>query len=357
MLFIYLVAYIAFVCSPLAAAPSQPLVGAYYFAGWWRPLPNKYHIEGKDWRPDFPERVSLLGDYNEQATMDKEIAAAASHGVNFFQILWYYQNPNRPLERHAEMLNEGLRLFMLSKNNRQMQFAMEITNHPPFEIENDTEWERLCSYFCKVMKHPSYMKVDGRPVITILSVDMFYKQSGSNFKRMAARLTKLRKMAIKSGAGDPLFGGGVGAGRMAEGEIIEPYDFLTTYMEMPNFPKQQASYSYEHLIKYAEDSWKRYEKCGRPYVPYIPSGWDPRPWKDPRCSFDLPNQAEWTNALQRARKSLELSHNLGIPKADGSVQRAVLVYAWNEFGEGGIIAPTKGDKLMKLEAIQRVFGK
>ena len=68
---------------------SQCLVGVYYFAGWWEPLPNKYAPHGKDWRKDYPGRVPVLGQYNDQPTMDKEIVAAAQFGVDFFQILWY----------------------------------------------------------------------------------------------------------------------------------------------------------------------------------------------------------------------------------------------------------------------------
>jgi hypothetical protein len=34
----------------------------------------------------------------------------------------------------------------------------------------------------------------------------------------------------------------------------------------------------------------------------------------------------------------------------------LLIYAWNEYGEGGIVAPTRGDGTMKLEAIKQVFG-
>jgi hypothetical protein len=34
-----------------------------------------------------------------------------------------------------------------------------------------------------------------------------------------------------------------------------------------------------------------------------------------------------------------------------------IIYAWNEFGEGGIVAPTRGDGTMKLEALRQVFGK
>lgn len=58
------------------------LVVVNYFAGWWEVMPNKWHEEGgSDWREKYPERVPVLGEYNDQATMDKEIAAAADHAV------------------------------------------------------------------------------------------------------------------------------------------------------------------------------------------------------------------------------------------------------------------------------------
>jgi len=74
------------------------LTGVNYFAGWWKPLPNKWHRHdsslatehGSDWRPDFPNRVPLLGEFNCQETMDLEMEAASDYGVDFFPILWYY---------------------------------------------------------------------------------------------------------------------------------------------------------------------------------------------------------------------------------------------------------------------------
>jgi len=47
--------------------------------------------------------------------------------------------------------------------------------------------------------------------------------------------------------------------------------------------------------------------------------------------------------------------NLGLPLPDGTVQPAFNCYAWNEFGEGGFVAPTEGDQYMKLEELQRVL--
>ena len=331
------------------------LVGIYYFSGWWRSCPNKYNLYGEDWRTNYPERIALLGEYNEQATMNREIAAAASHGVDFFHILWYYLPSNQKSKAGDHNLNNGIEQFMASPNNHMMKFTIEFTNHPPFEITSDEEWGAVCREWCEIMKHSRYLQVDDRPVFKIHSVYFFHQQNGNDNKRVAARLATFRKIAKKSGLPNPLISGGVAACAVTSGESAAPYDFLTTYMEMPDLPQKEELYSYEDLIKYAEDGWKRYAKdSDKPYVPYVPAGWDPRPWKDPRPSFATPTGEEWTSALKRVKSTLDNSSNLGILTRDG-IQKAILIYAWNEFGEGGIVAPTKGDGEMKLEAIRSVF--
>ncbi|HQH51715.1 MAG TPA: hypothetical protein PKY01_04780 [Candidatus Hydrogenedentes bacterium] len=37
-------------------------------------------------------------------------------------------------------------------------------------------------------------------------------------------------------------------------------------------------------------------------------------------------------------------------------RRAFTSYAWNEFGEGGIVAPTRSEGMVRLEASGAVFG-
>jgi hypothetical protein len=44
-----------------------------------------------------------------------------------------------------------------------------------------------------------------------------------------------------------------------------------------------------------------------------------------------------------------------LPCSGGAWQPVFTIYAWNEFGEGGIVAPTRGEDFMKLEAIRGVF--
>jgi hypothetical protein len=140
-------------------------------------------------------------------------------------------------------------------------------------------------------------------------------------------------------------------------ERAAPFDFLTTYMDMPNVPPRPEPYPYALLLQHAEAGWLRYaEHASRPYVPYVPSGWDPRPWGDPRPSFDFPSRQEWKAALERVKAALDQYPKLGIP-VQGGRKKMLLIYAWNEFGEGGIVAPTRGEKEMKLEVVREVFGR
>ena len=109
-------------------------------------------------------------------------------------------------------------------------------------------------------------------------------------------------------------------------------------------------------MKHAEEGWLRYaEKSSKPYVPYVPAGWDPRPWRDPRPSFTFPTPSQWTAALTRVKSALDKYPKLGIP-VKGVTKKMLLIYAWNEFGEGGIVAPTRGDHEMKLEASAKCSG-
>ncbi|MDO8588207.1 MAG: glycoside hydrolase family 99-like domain-containing protein [Armatimonadota bacterium] len=354
---------IALLAATAAGAPApgrdkEVLVGVYYFAGWWKEQPNNYNVNGRDWRKDYPQRASLLGQYNDQETMDREIEAAAAHGVDFFQILWYHQDPKLPAEPHHEKLNEGIRLFMNSSENRAMKFTLEFVNHPPFAITSDAEWESACRYWVRVMKHPSYLRVGGRPVFKIHGLWHFLRQNGDDPEKVRKRIESFRRIAAKAGLPNPLISAGVGIGDVQKGPRAQPYDFLTTYMDMPNLPVKAEPYPYSALIDQAEKGWLlNAAESGKPYVPHVPAGWDPRPWGDPRPSFTFPTRDEWLDALRRVRSALESSDKLGAPSGKRKPRKMLLIYAWNEFGEGGILAPTQGERYMKLEAIKDVFGR
>ena len=341
------------------------LVGVNYFAGWWPENPNKWQRHkssqtteaGKDWRPEFQERVPLLGCFNDQQTMDKEIKSAANYGVNFFPILWYYNDPDSEREPNSSLLNNGVKNFANSKNSSMMSFFIEFCNHPPFEVTTEQQWQECLEEWIEYFKHPSYLKVGDRVVFKIHGADFFVEQNG-DIGTCEKLIDSLRKACKDATGCDMVIGGGVlSLNRIEEkSDIANLFDFTCTYMDVPLHKQIEQDYPYEMLADLCRTA--RYNHCvdAIPYMPYMPGGWCPRPWPDQRAFYELPNRRQWSAELRRMKQDLLAMPNLGLPMPDGSIQPAFTCYAWNEFGEGGIIAPTQRYGYMKLEEIKAIFG-
>lgn len=340
------------------------LTGVNYFAGWWEPLPNKWHRhadsfateQGTDWRPDFPERVPLLGEFNCQETLDRELIAAGDYGVDFFPILWYYNEAGQPREPHSEKLNHVFDEFIASPNADRVNFFIEFCNHPPFEVTTDEQWQECLDAWEKYLTHPSYLKVGGRAVFKIHGANYFVEQNGGDIERCTTQLDSIRALFAKHGM-EVIIGAGVMAAEhvSADNPIAKVFDFTCTYMDLPDLVRTEEDYAYELLGEHCRMARQVHSKDAIPYMPYMPAGWSPRPWPETRPFFALPNRSEWRKELELMKADLENRTNLGLPLPDGSVQPAFNCYAWNEFGEGGIVAPTHITEYMKLEELQRVF--
>lgn len=348
--------------APPGEATGGTLVGVSYFAGWWKPLPNKwnYDPEAGDWRPEFPERVPLLGEYNDQETMDREIVAAAEHGVDFFLILWYYNGPGDTQERepNARCLNEGVKTFVRSREAHRMRFAIEYCNHPPYEVRTQEDWSHCVKMWLDAMRHPSYLRVGGRLVFKVHSWYRFWGENRKDPESCRARLAFLRDEARKLALGELVIGCGVGAGEAigAGHPAAEGFEFTGTYMDLPPLARTAADHPYEKLCELSRSSRELHAKDKIPYLPYLGAGFHAEPWPDERARFFMPTREEWVQELRRVKLDLDRRENLGLPLADGRRRKAFSIYAWNEFGEGGFVAPTKGEGYMKLQAIREVFG-
>ncbi len=332
----------------------RPLVGVSYFAGWWEAQPNKWHdVTGQDWRPEYPERLPLLGEYNTQEVMDREIIAAAEHGVDFFAILWYYQPPGVEREPNAGYLERGVLNFINSPEAHRMKFMIEFCNHPPFLVETEADWERCIEQWLEWMAHPSYLRLDDRPVFKVHGFHHFMVQVDMSHEVARTRLNRLRTAVRDAGLGELLLGCGIGGHEPVPEDHLaaELFDFTGTYMDLPQKEQQEEDYPYADLLDFAKRSWEIHADDAVPWMPYLPAGWSPRPWPDPRAYFALPDRDQWHNALEELRDALRNHSRLGLPD-----HPAFTIYAWNEYGEGGFIAPTKGDGYERLEAIRDVFG-
>ena len=370
---------VVWVVSPWAFATEGPagqgfpdkeiLVGVNYFAGWWEPLPNKWHGHGwtvhePDWRCENPQRDPLLGIYNDQATMDREIVAAAGYGVDFFAILWYFPAPESKHREDCKWLNRGVENFQRSPEARRMRFFVEYCNHDLSAARTDAEWEQCLATWLAAMRHPSYLRVGGRLVFKVHDSSGFFRQNGQDVECCRARLKRLRAAAREAGLGEILIGGGL----MARSEVkpgsavARLYDFTATYMSLPAVEVTDAEQPYGLLAQESCEARARHTVDPIPWVPYLAAGWNPRPWTHPKADenhrrfFAFPTRDQWADELRRMRDDLGRCPGLGLPLADGRRQKVFTIYAWNEFGEGGIVAPTRADRYMKLDAVREVFG-
>jgi len=336
------------------------LIGAEYFNGWWEKSPNKWEYQGEDWRKLYPERIPLFGEYNSQETMDKDIEVASKYGVDFFSILWYYGgNVKENAQEESDLLNSGLTYFMNSRNAANMKFMVELCNHEPFAIVTDEDWQHCMDVCIQAMRHPSYLRIDGQAVLKIHAGEQFYLDNGSDIQRSKQVVQRLREQAKKEGIGELLIVvGSYGKGPINSNHVfakIEEIDGTMQYMDLPDLPQKDTDYPYSALLNWAKEIRDVRKTDYLPWVPYFPVGWNPRPWHDPRASFRFPNRSEWKRGLEELRSDLLASPQFGFKKRDGTLQKAFTIYAWNEFGEGGILTPTNGSGYEKLEVLREVF--
>jgi hypothetical protein len=335
------------------------LVGAHYFSGWWEPKPNKWldPADGSDWRARYPGRVPLLGEYNTQATMDREIEAAASHGVDYFSILWYFLPPGREVEPNARRLNAGLEQFMASPRAGRMAFCIELCNHAPFVVKSEEDWAACIREWLPAFRHPSYLRVGRRLVFKVHSLYQFLEDTGKDPARGRARHDALRAAVREAGLGEMLIGCGVMAGDVvrAGDPAARLFDFSNTYMDVPPLPPQEQDHPYGALAGQIRRWRGSQAESALPYVPFLSAGWCPRPWRDRRPAFAFPTREEWEAELRQMAADLERQPRFGLPLPDGGRVKVFTIYAWNEFGEGGILAPNKAEGAMKLETLKALF--
>lgn len=336
------------------------LKGINYFNGWNRTGAVKWQTQGKDWRAEYPGRIPYWGCFNGKDTMEKEIDVAHEYGVDFFKMLWYVM-PDPPREKGVEYLNRCFDDFLACSNNDKLKFCLEFCNHNPFGIFEEDEWQESVKTWVEYMKHPSYLRVNGKPVITFLWVHFFFEHCGNSVETATKRLQFLRDYARQE-VGEILLGGGIIMDHIIEhstGAILHLFDFATSYNslpeELPNIDlATQERYSYELLSTHVEARRKKLQSTMPiPYVPYLVAGWDPSPWYVSKVGkfFHMPTREQWRNTLQNLKTYLDENPASNVEEG----VKMFTIYAWNEYGEGGIMAPCVGDGTMKLEELQRVF--
>jgi hypothetical protein len=138
------------------------------------------------------------------------------------------------------------------------------------------------------------------------------------------------------------------------GEAVLGFTHTTHYNIIPGYAAKSEARKYAELIQVHQQAWH-----GTPEQPHIPTltvGWDKRPWEGDRGLGQAPGwyfpdrtPAQFATALESAIAWMDRHPH------ETTSERIVLVDAWNEFGEGSYLAPTKGDpEGAYLKVVKRV---
>ena len=320
-----------------AQAQTRVKVGAYYFDGWTGTYPN--HITPV-LTTSFSERMPKWGWYtSSQSIMDKQIKTASKAGISFFSFCWYY--PNKA-DFKNEPLNNSLKYFIQSPVTQKMSFSLLVANHAGFLI-NKSNWSAVSEEWLSYFSVKNYLKVDNKPLLIFFSIHTLIQGFGSP-EEVKIALDSLRSEAKKRGLA------GLNIAICIDGvekniALAEQcgFDTITGY----NYHGIAFSGAKRevpvHKLQIAEIKlWDKIKKTTNlPYIPVATLNWDPRPWANNGNDYgkahyyigfspktvqkSVFNCVQWINKNPIGTKS----------------EKIVLLYAWNEYGEGAYLTPTK----------------
>jgi hypothetical protein len=276
-----------------------------------------------------PRQVEILHD--TQAVMDQEIEYARQSGLAFWAFLYYPSGPEMSVSRE---------LYLNSRHKSDIAFCLILSRWN----DDKTNWEDNVDYLARQVQEPSYFKVIGdRPLIFLFFWDekrLPEKIWGSLDGAKAA--VKLLRKKIKSGGQQNPY---LVAMRINQEECIRyckalELDAIATYTTF-------GGTDYQGLAQSNIDWWQEAKKAGIPAVLPLSCGWGgPRP-SGPHDQ--QPTLQQFENHLKAARAWMLANPHI-------AESRTSLMYAWNEFDEGGFLCPTQGEQegSRKIDVLARV---
>ncbi len=326
---------------------SRTLVGAYYYV--WFPENWKLGTLGDR---TVPRIEPTLGRYSSQdpEVAEKHIEWANEHGIDFFVLSWWPQDPD--IERRAQ---EG---FLKARNLGDIRFCLlyesqGLAFHPGLGTVNfggatiETFLEHFDVLADRYFSNPSYLKIDGRPVV-ILYITRTYTGLYTDAIHQLRR--RMRKRGIDLFlVGDEIFWK-VKRGDTLEADQNEPvparvklFDAITSYNLYEGEFEQHRGY--RGLLRLLADSrglYRRYrDAAGDATVlfPQVLPGYNDRVMRLPGVNHfavprvtrpeDPPGSTLATYIARLARPFLD-------PRTP-----VALVTSFNEWNEGSQIEPTR----------------
>lgn len=319
------------------------LIGAYYFDGWagrtiYADDPNEPWAENapthltRRLAEDFADREPVWGWRDDaQDIMERQIDLAADNGIDFFLFCWYWQDNRGPINKEAiENLPEhtSFKLYLKARNKHRVRFALLVANHEGAKILGAQNWEAAVRHWLPYFNDPQYVTMDGKPLVVLFDSQDPTEDDLLSMQKEAKK-RHLPGLSIAGCYADPDQTG---------------FAYRTHYNVVPGYSAESQEQPFSLLMQASKEEWHGTPQ--QPYIPEITVGWDKRPWEGPRPE-GLDQEIGWyypDRSPGQFKTFLEDAIEWMDQHPDETTkERMILLYAWNELGEGGYLVPTKGD--------------
>jgi len=293
------------------------------------------------------ERTPALGFYAQEnpEVADWETKWAVEHGVSFFIYCWYRATQGEPVKmRFGSAIHDAL---LKSKFVDRMKFTIMWENQARGQAgvadEKDLMTNLLPFWIENYFKHPSYLKIDNKPLLFIYRPEFLVDDLGG--VESVARAFERMRQACRDAGFDGLY-------LLGEYRGLDPghlnlmkrlgLDYTFAYCwYVPNNPTpQQAIQAQMDYIR------KTQELRILPQVVTVSQGWSG--WADEGSIWKIPPR-DYEELLRKAKRFV------GTLPAEELGSKLLLLDNWNEWGEGHYIAPHREFGFGYLDAVRKVF--
>ncbi len=285
-----------------------------------------------------PDRVRIDGGRDE--VMRREIRFAAEAGLDYWAFLIYPR---------GSPMSVALRQYLRCSDRDRINFCVIL--HASLNVP-DEQWPDERRRLVDLLALPTYQTVlGGRPLVYAFSGRSLREDRFADFVAAARRAGRDPYCVYMGWRPSADYATWAGRG----------FDAVANYARAGDQP------TYAELVAGVEqDYWQDAVAGGAAYVPLVTTGWDKRPRQDHPVSWEpadrayhrqqtFPSMAAADEIAAHLRRALAFVDE----HAETCPARAVIIYAWNEYDEGGWLAPTRGSDgrpdTARLDAIQTVL--
>ena len=294
-----------------------------------------------------PERTPALGFYSQEnpEVSDWETKWAVEHGISFFVYCWYRTSQGGAVKtRFGSAIHDAL---FKSRFVNRMKFTLMWENQSRGQAgvadERDLFTNLLPYWMENYFKHPSYLKVDNKPVLFIYRPEFLVDDLGG-VTNVAKAFSRMRQVCREAGF-DGLYL--LGEYRGTDPKHLELMKSLGLDYTFAYCWYVHGSPTPERAIRAQMESIRKTQELNiLPQVVTVSQAWSG--WQDEGSIWKIP-PSQFEDLLRQAKE-----FTAGLPK-DQLGSRMLLLDNWNEWGEGHYIAPYREYGFGYLDAVRRVF--